>query len=97
MLRKMEAKKRNKMARKNRREEREERYERRGYGRDFVTGHDPMVGRDSHAGLPDQLVMEEYPRNKMMKGGRLDDTMSEIDAIQTDSERQVQRRLSHQK
>lgn len=69
----------------------------RGYGENFVTGHDSMVGRDSHAGLPDQKVMKEYPRNKMMPGSRLDDTMSEIDAIQTDSERQIQRRLSHQK
>jgi hypothetical protein len=65
--------------------------------RDFVTGHEPSVGRNDFAGLPRDEVMEEYPRNRMMPGSRLDDTMSEIDAIQTDSEGQLESHLSHQK
>lgn len=64
---------------------------------DFITGHDPEVGRDDFAGMPPELVMSSYPPNRMHPGGRLDDTMSEIDAIQTDSERQIESRLSHQK
>ncbi len=72
-------------------------YKHRGYGEDFVTGHDREVGRHSHAGLPDEPVMKLYPKNRMMRGARLDDTRSEIDAIQTDSEEQIAQRLSHQK
>lgn len=72
---------------------RHERSERRG----FVEGHDPSIGRNDFAGLPRDVVMQEYPRNRMSPGSRLDDTMSEIDAIQSDSERQLERHLSHQK
>lgn len=66
-------------------------------GGSFVEGRDPAIGRNDFAGLPRETIMEEYPRNRMMPGSRLDDTMSEIDAIQSDSERQLERYLSHQK
>jgi hypothetical protein len=65
--------------------------------RDFVTGHDPKIGRNDYAGLPQDKVMEEYPKNRMRRGAYLDDSMSEIDAIQVDSEHQVESNLSHQK
>lgn len=83
-----------------------ERYERKmrnksrnGYGEygSFVEGNDPMIGRDSYAGLPSEVVMKEYPRNRMAPGSRLDDSMREIDAIQEDNERDLERHLSHQK
>jgi hypothetical protein len=65
--------------------------------RDFVTGHDPMVGRNDFANMPPKAVNAAYPKSHVGKGGYLDDTMSEIDAIQMDSERQIERHLSHQK
>lgn len=64
---------------------------------DFVTGHDPEIGRDSFAGMPNETVMSSYPPNRDRRGGRLDDSMSEIDAIQVDSDHQVESHLSHQK
>lgn len=67
------------------------------YGNNFVTGNDPMVGRDSPAGLPEEKVMKKYPKNRARAGGYLDDSMAEIDAIQLDSQKQRERNLSHQK
>lgn len=63
----------------------------------FVTGNDPSVGRSDHAGMPKETVMSSYPENSMRKGAYLDDSMSEIDAIQKDSNYQVESKLSHQK
>jgi len=65
--------------------------------RDFVTGHDPEVGRSDFAGLPRESVMSAYPPNRARRGGYLDDSISEIDAIQVDSDHQVESQLSHQK
>lgn len=65
--------------------------------KDFVTGHDPEIGRDDFAGMPRDVVMEKYPPNRARRGGYLDDTISEIDAIQVDSDHQVESKLSHQK
>lgn len=67
------------------------------YHKEFVAGHDPMVGRDSFAGMPEDKVMAKYPPNRMRRGGYLDDSMAEIDAIQMDSDHQVEKNLSHQK
>lgn len=63
----------------------------------FVEGHDPSVGKGDFANLPSEPVMKLFPKNRMHPGGYLDDTISDIDAIQTDSEREIQRKLSHQK
>lgn len=65
--------------------------------RSFVTGHDPEIGRDSHAGLPEDKVMAAYPANRSRRGGYLDDSMSGIDEVQMDSDRQVERHMSNQK
>lgn len=63
----------------------------------FVEGHEPGVGKGDFANLPREVVMKEYPRNRMHPGARLDDTISDIDAIQSDSVSELQRRLSNQK
>lgn len=63
----------------------------------FVTGHEPDIGRDDHAGMPKETVMSPYPPNRARRGGYLDDSMAEIDAIQVDSDHQVESHLSHQK
>lgn len=72
---------------------------RRGYApsEGFVTGHDEMVGRHDFAGLPRELVIKLYPASHMHPGGALDDTMSDIDSIQSGSGRDVNRHLSNQK
>lgn len=63
----------------------------------FVTGHDPDVGRMDHSGMPKETVMSSYPPNRSRRGGYLDDSMAEIDAIQVDSDHQVERNISYQK
>jgi len=65
--------------------------------RAFVTGHDPGVGRMDHSGMPKETVMSSYPPNRTRHGGYLDDSMAEIDAIQVDSDHQVEKNLSYQK
>ncbi len=68
-----------------------------GKNRGFVTGHDPDIGRSDFSGMPKETYMDPYPPNKMRRGAYLDDSMAEIDAIQVDSEKQVESNLSHQK
>lgn len=63
----------------------------------FMTGHDEGIGRSDFAGMPKEMRMEEYPRNRMHPGSYLDDTMTDIDAIQTDSVSQMQKHMSYQK
>lgn len=65
--------------------------------KDFVTGHYPGIGRNDFAGMPRETVMDSYPPTRMRRGAYLDDSMAEIDAIQVDSEHQVESNLSHQK
>lgn len=72
-------------------------HDRNGDGKDFITGHDPDIGRDSFSGMPDRVVMGKYPPFQMRNGAYIDDTMSGIDAIQVDSEHEVESHLSHQK
>lgn len=62
----------------------------------FVEGNDPMVGRDSRAGLPSEVMMRDYPRASVGRGGSLDDSMRGIDECNRDSEREVYSNLSDQ-
>ena len=73
-----------------------ERRERDNYG-SFVDGHDPAIGRGDFANLPQDKIVRQFPRNRMYPGGRLDDSITGIDAIQSDSEGEVMRHLSNQK
>jgi len=72
-------------------------YREGGDKRDFVTGHDPEIGRDDTSGMPRDTVMEMYPKSHMYAGAYLDDSMAGIDATQIDSADQTRRHLSHQK
>ncbi len=65
--------------------------------RGFITGHQPEVGKGEFANLPQEKMMAPYPSNRARRGGYLDDSMAEIDAIQVDSNYQVESNLSHQK
>ncbi len=66
-------------------------------GSGFVTGHNPGIGRNDHAGLPSEKVMSNYPPNRSMKGGYLDDTISDIDAVQYQGDKVTYSNMSHQK
>jgi hypothetical protein len=47
--------------------------------------------------MPPEVKMQMYPKSHEMKGGNLDDTMSDIDAIQSGSEGRIRSHLSNQK
>lgn len=80
------------------REHRSERRRHRSHENDsWVTGNDPRIGRNDFAGMPRDVHMRDYPRSRRHPGGRLDDSMREIDSIQTGSERDLERYLSNQK
>ena len=70
---------------------------REGHGKGFVTGHDEGVGHGDFANLPQGTVMKEYPKSRMGRDGMLDDTITDIDGINTHSEHQRSKYVSYQK
>lgn len=65
--------------------------------RSFVTGHDEHIGRSDHAGMPKEVMMEQYPPYKRSEDGMIDDTIVGIDEACTKSEGKRSRYLSNQK
>jgi hypothetical protein len=63
----------------------------------FVTGHEEHVGHGQFANLPQQTVMKSYPVSRQDMGGKLDDTMDDIDSIQDFAEGQRSKYASYQK
>lgn len=63
----------------------------------WITGHDPHIGKSDPAGLPQDKVMEQYPRSRSYSGGDLDDTMEDIDRIDSGSEGKMNKYRSYQK
>lgn len=70
---------------------------REGMSRDFVEGHDERVGKGDLANMPQHVVMKEYPKSRSLRGGMLDDTITGIDAVNTQTEGMTMRHLSNQK
>jgi len=66
-------------------------------GGGFVTGHEESIGHGQFANLPQHTVMKEYPNSRRDMGGKLDDTMDDIDAINSFAEMQRSRYVSDQK
>ena len=67
------------------------------HGGGFVTGHDEMIGHGNVANLPQNVIQHEYPRSRELRGGMLDDTIDDIDAINDFAEGQRLRYMSYQK
>jgi hypothetical protein len=63
----------------------------------FVTGHDENIGLTSFANMPAQPVIQEFPRSRQLKGGFMDDTLDDVDAIDNLAEGQRLRKMSIQK
>lgn len=63
----------------------------------FVEGHDEGIGKGDFAGMPSELMMKEYPKSRMGRSGELDDSMSDIDDVQSEAESRRSRYLSNQK
>lgn len=72
---------------------RKEKNERNG----FVEGHDERIGKDDHAGMPKEVIMKDYPRSRMLRGGELDDSISDIDDIEGQSTATADKNISYQK
>lgn len=63
----------------------------------FVEGHDERVGRNDFAGMPREVVMEEFPKPRTGLGGELDDTIMGIDDVMSMSEAKARKYVSNQK
>lgn len=66
-------------------------------GRGFVEGHDESVGKGSHANMPQDLMMREYPKPRMGADRMLDDSMSDIDDLQGEAASKRNKYISDQK
>lgn len=63
----------------------------------FAEGHEPKVGKSSFANMPSEVVMKEYPKSKALRGGMIDDTITGVDAVNSENEAFAMRHLSNQK
>ena len=70
---------------------------REGKSSSFVKGHDEKVGHRDFANLPSDVIMKEFPKPHQMRGGMLDDTITGIDNVMSNSESMTLRHLSNQK
>lgn len=62
-----------------------------------VLGHDPMWGRDAHAGMPSKLEMSHYPKPEYDRDRTLDDTMYGIDRCDDQAMKMRRSDVSYQK
>lgn len=63
----------------------------------FTEGHDEMVGRHDYAGMPPEVKMNLYPKERFPKDEGIDDTMSDIERIEGKSEGKRRKYMSYQK
>ena len=63
----------------------------------FIEGHDENIGKGEHANMPQEKMMRPYPKFKQNVDPMIDDTMSDIDSLQTRSEGKRSKYISNQK
>lgn len=63
----------------------------------FVEGHDEGVGKGNFANMPQEAMMKSYPKNKGKRNENIDDTISDIDDVISNSESKRSRYISNQK
>lgn len=63
----------------------------------FVEGHDENIGKGEHANMPKEVMMKAYPKCAEARDKELDDTMSDIDAVQEHAASRRNRYVSNQK
>ena len=66
-------------------------------GRGFVEGHDENIGKGSHANMPQEVMMKDYPKSRMGRAGELDDSVTDIDYLQDVAASKRDRYVSDQK
>ena len=63
----------------------------------FMTGHNPSIGKTNFAGMPDEVMMEQYPEYSNMTTNELDDTLTGIDKVCKHAETKREKYISNQK
>jgi hypothetical protein len=66
-------------------------------GGKFMEGEDAMVGQNSFANMPNQVIMQAYPKNKVANDREIDDTILGIDNVVHMSEGKRSKYMSNQK
>lgn len=51
-----------------------------------IEGHEESIGKGDHAGMPKEVYMGDYPKQRLPMNEGLDDTMSEIDDVDSRAE-----------
>ena len=65
-------------------------------GGSFVTGHDEGIGKGSHANMPQEVIMKDYPPCNVYGSSDLDDTMTHIDSTASTTVSKARKHISHQ-
>ena len=63
----------------------------------FVEGHDKSIGKGSHANMPQDVYMKNYPKPRMGGDREIDDSMSDIDDVQAQAASKRNSNVSYQK
>lgn len=63
----------------------------------FVEGHDQGIGKGNFANLPQEVIQKQYPNNKVLRSGMIDDTITGIDDVISRGEVNASRHISNQK
>lgn len=67
-------------------------------GRGFKEGHDESIGKKDHAGMPKEVMMEEYPKGaRLPMNEGIDDSMTDIDDVDGRAEGKRSKYMSWQK
>jgi hypothetical protein len=63
----------------------------------FVEGHNENIGKGEHANMPKEVIMKPYSKSAGMGEYDIDDTMSDIDYLQSKAESKRRKNMSYQK
>lgn len=63
----------------------------------FSTGHNTGIGKGSHANMPPDVQIRDYPKGSSYPGGDIDDTITGIDRVNSMTEKKASKHKSYQK
>ena len=63
----------------------------------FMEGHEPSIGKGEFANMPKDVKMSQYPKVRLTENENIDDSMRDIDDVDSRAEGKRRKYLSNQK